>query len=469
MDRAWYPPWIGIKANGPRIVKAPSAALLTAVLCAISAPRAVDAAIRVQPGFSLHDTDSFPIPVRDEELPNIEARSFEVRPLRTAESKRTYLFEDASAAKPRVGSILLLKFGEEPVMAFRVLRTYAQNRQFIARRVRRYHKHEMLEENQSYTALERVSEIPVPGHMSYTTEEERDINELQQGMDLGAAAWRNEAQGFSRGDFYRSDELPSQLREAELERHREQGNLDEELDGGGDDRNPQGEGLPDTDDYDPELDAGTSPPPRSGPPDNDEFEGPAIQRAVRRPWRGDDDDDSGPTSIEEADPIDRDHHALTMQLGFLHNLNSEEKPVYFTGIGLRYGLTLGRMLLLSRPKLQDSLTLEGSAFLYKIANYTQDDDAYTVMPLIGTVRYTVMTSDHFGFFFYGGIGKNLVTPTAFPENADADALTQGEAVEILTRPVTAAGAGLLFKLGPGWEIRADVGLDMIATGLMLRF
>src|SRR5690606_3143258 len=134
---------------------------------------------------------------------------------------------------------------------------------------------------------------------------------------------------------------------------------------------------------------------------------------------------------------------------------------YFSAGGLRYGLTVGKQLLLSQTRLQDDLTVEGGVFFYSVNDYTGPDsgDSFSVMSAVGTLRYTILTSETFGIFFYGGLMRNNATSTG--EDLD----TQEDALIALSGFTPAVGGGMLFRMGPGWELRTDLGADMIAMGL----
>ena len=69
------------------------------------------------------------------------------------------------------------------------------------------------------------------------------------------------------------------------------------------------------------------------------------------------------------------------------------------------------MIFLKSNSAQDSFTLEGSLYIYKILNFVDDGDAFTVMPVIGSLRYNVALSEGFGFFFNAGLFRSLVSGT----------------------------------------------------------
>src|ERR1700745_569396 len=57
-----------------------------------------------------------------EKLPDIEAKTVNVKIMRRSRSGHVYVFETEGAEPLHTGKILLLKQNDQPVMAFRVLR-----------------------------------------------------------------------------------------------------------------------------------------------------------------------------------------------------------------------------------------------------------------------------------------------------------------------------------------------------------
>lgn len=162
----------------------------------------------------------------------------------------------------------------------------------------------------------------------------------------------------------------------------------------------------------------------------------------------------------EDSEIDPYNHALSMQLGLLNNGRADGGTARYTALGLRYGYTFARKLLFDKPSTQDQLTLELGAFYYKITGYQTLSDEVTVFPFLFNGRYSVYLNEWFAVFLYGGVAKNNVTISQGTVPAGTANLSR-------TRPM--AGLGALFKLGPGWSIRGDFGMDMLALGAMLKF
>ena len=441
---------------------------------------------------SISDTEAVPNGIRDEDLPEIEARKYPVRARKAASSEQSYLFDDSSDARPMVGRIILLKDGDENVMAFRVIRTFDLEKQFIAKKVRAYGSHRALDLGRELTAIERTQETTLPTHSEFSADEAKDQTELMEGMDEGkvnpdffggaggepAPTPSPEAPAAKTTtdeslDALDSPEAPSQAKTqpetAAIEKPKAEAAKanDDELAALDDpaeaskvaqlDDQEKAKPLPAPMKEDPELDLAD----RGGAP--------APSKA--QPSENEDDDvvvDPGSLLVDDVDPIDLYFHGLTAEFGFLKNNSATGTSTYFSAAGLRYGLTLTHMLFAKSPHVQDSLTLEGGAFHYQVQGYMVSDatngtDGFSVTPLIGTLRYTLFVSESTAIFFYGGQVYNIAKANGpvFASN------TQGEA--LLGGMQTAAGGGLIFRLGPGWEARADLGMDMFAFGMMLRF
>ncbi len=343
-----------------------------------------------------------------EELPDIEAKSYDVSVVRHSKSGKVYLFNDTQKAKPPVGRILLLKQGSTPAMAFRVLKSYPDSGQFAGTRVRTYPGKTELAPGENFAALEKITDfIPPPP----TEAEKADLEELE-----GASAASKSASGE-----YREDEV-----------------------------------LP----YDPELDAGSSPPPGGVATDPEAAD-----------HEEDEDSDDDKISVEEIEPLDTDLNWLTFTLGFIRN--TPPAPLssgYFTGGGIRYAYTIKKTPYFRKAKLQDSIALEGSIFYYQVSNLTESlSDAYTIVPIIGTIRYNLLVSESLGVFVYAGIGKNNVVASTGPDSPASAVEDFETSRDALGSIFPAFGAGFTYRIGPSWDARFDLGFDVISGGLMLRF
>lgn len=354
-------------------------------------------------------------PTPDGPLPEIRARMYPVSVVRASKSGQVYLFNDPNEARPFPGRILLVKKDRQQLMAFRVLRTYSDSRQFAAKVVRRYPEIEILPTEEAFSGIEKISDMTPPPP---TSQDRADLKELEAGLESppGASAIPPTAGIGAR---------------------------------------------PQTVDYDPELDAGTSPA-LSGAVDSD------LEKADPSIDDGDgedsfDDDADGEMVIEEVLPLDHFRSALSVQFGMMTNFNqSNEVELFgFRGAGLRYALTLGKMVFLKRAHLQDSLAAEGGFFAYQARFYTDAGvGVYSVTPLMASLRYTINFANKFGIFGYAGIMANRILSDVGGNDSDRAALNS---------TVSSAGLGALAAIGPGWDLRLDLGIDMLGLGLMLRF
>jgi hypothetical protein len=174
--------------------------------------------------------------------------------------------------------------------------------------------------------------------------------------------------------------------------------------------------------------------------------------------------------IEEIYPLDSNSQGLTFSFGAFRNNGPPDSAgdptgaAYFYGGGLRYALTIGTMLFAQSAAVQDTLALEPGVFFYKLVNFIgEDGDAYNLVPIIGTLRYTLNFGENFGLFFYGGLMYNYLLSASGEGQAFEDAKVG------LASIFPAMGTGLIFRVGPNWDMRFDIGTDVAQLGLMLRF
>lgn len=366
----------------------------------------------------------------------IIARPFEVRVASISDSRRVYLFNVTSGEMTKSGKIVLMRSQPDGrnAMAFRVLRTYPETQEFAATRVREYAGFETLPSGQLFTAIEKVGDKfaqPTAMEAQQDADDLAEIEDTRDVRDLPPEDASGETQRQTEGD---SGEPLEQDPE-----------LDSTAEG-----EPSGDSqtLAQVLDYDPELDAGITPPP-FGSIDTDAED---TELAAQ--------DDLRSIAIEDIRQLDTDRQWLSAQIGFLKNQSFNGGASYYSGIGFRYALNVGKMMFLYGKRVQDSLSAEGGWFLYKILGYEVTQDAYTVSPFVGTLRYNILFGEDFSLFFYGGLMGNFVV-------SSFQASEEGQ--NRLRTFVPAFGTGMTFRIGPRWQVRADFGLDMIATGLVLRF
>lgn len=391
----------------------------------------------------------------------IEAKTFSVKTNRLSQSKHVYLFDAPNAEKPTVGRIILIKKNWEPVMAFRVIKDYPGKNQFAAKMLKHYGAHHEIEPGENFDAIEKVADVAAGGGVATSAPlETGDIQDLIE-LEGNPSAPKPQAAEPVR-KIAATDELPPPPSPAPLKAALHASN-DTDLDSL--DRAVSVAPTPAASEpatipppnIDPVATAQVKTPPKPDiipelgsthlPPD----EAPPINRTPAE----------GEMAIEEVQIIDIYRSWLTGGFGILRNRGPADGFVYFGGGGVRYGYSIMRGMLLQTPDFQDSLAVEAGVFLYKVLNFQSDNNAYSVMPLIGTLRYNIFLNESFGFFLYGGLNQNLVLATA------GEATDEGK--QILASLLPAAGLGFIFRIGPNWDTRIDFGLDAIGAGLMLRF
>jgi hypothetical protein len=343
-----------------------------------------------------------------EDLPPIEAKTYDVSVSRKSTSNKVYLFNDVQAVNPPVGKLLLLRQNDAPAMAFRIIKSYPENSQFAAVKVRTYGANTELPTGQVYLAVEKLSDAAPP---PTTPEQQADITELES----APAAFTEESK-------FSEDEIQA---------------------------------------YDPELDAGSSPPPGGLASDSTEGseEGEEIGAATDI---GSDED----ISIEEIEEIDPYSNWLTFSLGLLSQTVPDlahpplSRSTYFTGAGLRYARTVARHPFFNTAKTQDSIALEAGVFYYRVVNLSGIGDAYTLLAPVGTLRYTIQLGESYSVFGYAG---------AFYHTVISYSGASDTALNTLRGASPALGVGMTFRIGPSWDLRFEAGIDIAALGLMIRY
>lgn len=375
--------------------------------------------------------------LHEEGMPKIEARTFEVTVLKRSKSKRVYLFEDGVDERPRVGRVVLLKRGFEPVMGVRVLKVYAEKRQFAARKVREYGALKDLEPSEKYTAVEKLSDILlVPAQVkpeeleeespgpeegivppSYLTPKDsmKSYASENQGEVVAPGASVNEQS--SRDSFSEQDRID--MRELE---------------------------------YDHELDAETSPPPtRKNPETGEEM----LDPVGEEPPPSD-----GQMGLMVDDPSAHlmPSYSVAFTLGYIRNSDPAGSFAYYTTGGVRLGLLFQKMPWMKGRKVQDAIYADFSLFGYR--PFFSVTDYHTIIPMGAQLRYQIFLSETLSVFCYGGLYYNFDLP-------GSDASTETQAM--LSGILPAGGAGIVYRIGPNWDVRFDFGLDYVGGGLMLSF
>ncbi len=111
------------------------------------------------------------------ETKEIEAKAYDLTTIRPSKSGRVYLFQKADAEMPVAGKIFLLREGETPVMAFRVLKTYPQSMRIAAKKLLPYDGFPALDRGSKFRAFEKIGDkvAPVPP----SPEDLKDLQELE--------------------------------------------------------------------------------------------------------------------------------------------------------------------------------------------------------------------------------------------------------------------------------------------------
>ena len=112
----------------------------------------------------------------------IEAKAYNLKTVRPSRSGRVYLFQKYDAEMPVDGKIFLLRAGDTPVMALRVLKTYSTTMQVAAKKLLPYEGFPALAPNSEYRAYEKIGNkvAPVPP----TPEDLKDLAELETPPEL---------------------------------------------------------------------------------------------------------------------------------------------------------------------------------------------------------------------------------------------------------------------------------------------
>ena len=397
---------------------------------------------------------------QNQERVPILAKTYPLKVLRRSNSNQLYLLQKSTPGMPEVGRILLIKDQDSPVMAFRVVKVYENWPVIAAKKLRTYSSDfRHLPRGEVFNAVEKLADI--------------EFGRAAPIAEAGAAeALMNEGPQGTAED--RKDL-------AEVEAAEKQGTPDAA---------PSRAQLPSTQPFDPILDGG--PVPGAGPrkvtlegnetlgnsdamAQLDGSEGDVLSDAEAQALANNPNLRSASSLASEgfgSDPADmaliaEDVQAfdifksgLSLGFGYFKNVGSTGTVINPTGAQFRYGYTLGNMMLLKQSSYQDSLTLEGGLQVYKLTNYAVANDSYTVLPLTLDLRYNIYFNRNTALFFYGGLNKSNVM-----EQANGTE----ESVANLSGLIPSAGGGLLIRVGPHWEVRADIGIDMQAVGLVLRF
>ena len=151
-------------------VATPPAAEENAMTVPMSAPESAPTADASTPGGD-----------NNQDLPDINATTLNLRPLKASTSKHVYLFESQSESEstsvaPPERKLLMIKKGDENVMGLRVLKSLPERNEVIAKRIMKYPPYDELTIGESYVAVEKVSDHAPPAQ---TAQDKADIAEVE--------------------------------------------------------------------------------------------------------------------------------------------------------------------------------------------------------------------------------------------------------------------------------------------------
>jgi hypothetical protein len=357
----------------------------------------------------------------------IDAKAYDLKTIRPSKSGRVYLFQKMEEGFPVDGKIFLLRQGDQPVMAFRVLKSYPDTKRLAAKKLLPYEGFAKLEKNSEYRAYEKVGDKvkPVPP----SPEDLKDLKELESGS-------LEELPSAPPGEGAPPAEVtpPPAENPATTELHEP----------------APGEALAGSD-------AGDIPP----PPDDEKLvpiEEKPAEKPVEAPPEEPRDENLEMKDSEEEDEADEVGsyfpNFFTMETGLLLN-GTVPGPNPKFGAGLLYSRTFGR-------SVGSAFAAEGGLFYYQssgaIAGATIST---TIIPIQGTLRYQHRYGELTTGYVYGGLQYPIVA-----SNVGA---TKHQLGQIMV-PSPAFGVGLFIQTGPNWYMRFNFGYDVLASiGVTLRF
>jgi hypothetical protein len=372
-----------------------------------------------------------------ERLPEIDAQEFEITPLETSSSGRVYRLK-VEGGNPRTGDILLVQKNQEPLAAFRVLKT--EGTEIVAKRVRKYESQSKLELQQTYTAVQKLAdlvespierteapstapELPPPASPN-ATEAPAELNPpplppeeapAQEAPAQEAPATDTNAVPLM-GDDASQTTLISKQRATAL------------------------------DQYDEGLDATTTPRNLKTVPGAEDV--PSRETMI------------GPGVIEH-EPLSKFNQMVGISAGSFRNMSGFQIPgSNNSGLTAYYNRVIEDSVWFEGHTPHDTLSLEAGLGYYSIVNFTGGFDDYQIMPIRGEFLYSLHVSPSFAFLTHIGAQFNWIFAA---ENAVDEGLGALSGIQ------ANAGVGMLYQIGPQWYLRGDAGLDRIAIGLAVKW
>lgn len=349
-----------------------------------------------------------------EVLPAVDARSFRVLPKRQSASGRVVLFSVVGNTRlPDPGKILLVKKDGKPVYAFRVVRTQSDDREFIARKIRKYQDAPAFQSNEEYDAIEKIADIlrpvaPAPAVIAVAPPVEAPSAEPEAPVVADVAP------------------PPSPEVQPEPEPVQDVPSIGPKL----------GDAIP----YDKELDQTTSP-----------------QAATEDLGSAASFEDS--LEIEERPVFAPFSKAFGLEYGFLQNLSDFQFSGPFNvAFGATAQFVTGRGVFAKSPDLQDRMFVSFGLSYYRRSE--ELNDFYYILPVRSEMLYSLDFSEKISLNFYGGFQYNWVFATAQALVSRADAL---DGLQFT------AGTGFSIRFGPQWVFQTRLGYDRISGALMVEW
>lgn len=363
----------------------------------------------------------------------IEAIVYDIRTIRPSRSGRVYLFEKFDQDLPVDGKIFLVRSGEEPIMALRVLKTYPATQRIAAKKLRAYPGHEVLSRGSNYRAFEKTGDLmvaPVPP----TPEDLSDLKELE---DLPPPPLEDEIAADA-ASLPRAAEAVEALTPAEeLPAEAVEAPTPAEV--------PSPEELP-TEEPLSDFPAETSPEEGAGEVVAESV--PSSEQDERVAESNFTDEDLELKTVEETTENDLYYpNQVSFVAGMLPN-KKVPGPTNKFGGGLLYSRGIG-----------PSLAVEGGFYYYKSTD-TANDISMTVTPFVGNLRYQYALNPIWTLYGYGGF---IFVRVADSIGASVKLLRE---VQVLS---PAIGVGAFIQTGPNWYIRLNLGIDSFTAGAALRF
>ncbi len=383
-----------------------------------------------------------------ERLPEIDAMEFEITPLQTSASGRVYRLR-VEGANPRTGDILLVQKNQEPVAAFRVLKT--EGAEIVAKRVRKYESKTQLELEQKYTAIHKLADLVEPPVEESGAPQTAPAIPPSAPSEGPAAPSPLEPEPESppepvapapppapppaptpapdenvlplMGDDASGSTLISKDQAAALDQY--------------------DDGI---DHYDEGLDSTTTP--RN------------LKTILGAPETQPLESRVGPGVIEH-EPLSKFNQMLGFSVGSFRNMSGFQIPGNTnSGLSAYYNRVIEDSVWFEGHAPHDTLAIEMGLGYYSRANYTGISDNYEIMPIRGEFVYSLHVSPRFAFLTHVGAQFNLVFSA---ENAVDEGLSDLSGIQ------ANAGVGMLYQIGPQWYVRGDAGLDRIAIGLAVKW